>query len=219
MLYRLAYPCRLVEMKRVFGREETQLSRVFNALAKLLSAKFTPLLEATLQLWVPDFERFATAIRTHIDTPMAQQYVIGFVDGTVPVRKNCRPHGHDDMQRELSSGHRRKHGLKYQVVMLPNGLLADVHGPFPGRRHDAFLLRESALNARLAAAQAGAAAQCKVYGDAAYPILSHISRGFRGANLTPQQSADNTAMSKARICVDWGFGKVLAHLCMCTCAC
>ena len=78
-----------------------------------------------------------------------------------------------------------------------------------GRRHDAYLLSESNLNARLAEVQQGNAVQCKVYGDAAYPIVSHIDRGFKGANLTPTQKAYNRSLSKVRICVEWMFGKVV----------
>ena len=51
--------------------------------------------------------------------------------------------------------------------------------------------------------------QCKVYGDAAYTIMSHIDRGFRGANLNPVQKAYNRSLSKVRICVEWMFGKVV----------
>ena len=81
-----------------------------------------------------------------------------------------------------------------------------------GRRHDAYLLSESNLNARLAEVQQGNAVQCKVYGDAAYPIMSHIDRGFKGANLTPTQKAYNRSLSKVRICVEWMFGKWLRSL-------
>jgi hypothetical protein len=69
----------------------------------------------------------------------------------------------------------------------------------------------SDLNARLADAQApfGANNQFYIYGDAAYPNLSHIKRGLRGANLTAQDKAHNAAMSNARICVEWAFGEIV----------
>ena len=57
-----------------------------------------------------------------------------------------------------------------------------------GRRHDSYLLSQSNLNNRLAEVQQGNSVQYKDYGDAAYPIMSHIDRGFKGANLTPEQS-------------------------------
>lgn len=82
--------------------------------------------------------------------------------------------------------------------------------PASGRRHDAYLLRTSNLNSRLAAVQnPDAEVQYKVYGDAAYPLLSHVRRGFRGASLTDEQKAFNMANSAMRISVEWAFGKVV----------
>ena len=116
-----------------------------------------------------------------------------FVDGTL--QKCCRVQGVDDLQREIYDGHHRAHGLVYQGVVLPNGLIADLHGPVPGRRHDAFVLNDSTLNERLANVQAESNIQYKAYGDATYPNLSHIERCFRGANLTPAQREYNRALS------------------------
>ncbi|CAM9982781.1 unnamed protein product [Discosporangium mesarthrocarpum] len=97
-----------------------------------------------------------------------------------------RPTG-DEMQREVYDGHYRAHGLVFQGIMLPNGMFLDVCGPFSGRRHDAYLLGECQMNERLGAVQVGSPIQYKVYGDAAYPVLSHVDPVFRGANLTPAQ--------------------------------
>ena len=46
------------------------------------------------------------------------------VDGTV--RPICRP---GEMQRAVYNGHKRVHGLKFQSVALPNGLIANLFGP------------------------------------------------------------------------------------------
>ena len=54
--------------------------------------------------------------------------------------------------------------------MAPNGLNADLAGPFEGRRHDASLLRESQLLERIEPVP-GLRYYC-LYGDPAYPTLS-----------------------------------------------
>jgi nuclease HARBI1 len=69
-------------------------------------------------------------------------------------------------------------------------------------------MTQSQFNVRLASCQLGNKRQYKVYGDAAYAILSHVSRGYRGAALTQEQRTFNMAMSRGRIAVEWGFGKV-----------
>ena len=48
----------------------------------------------------------------------------GFVDGTV--RPISRP---DENQRVVYNGHKRVHGLKFQSVVIPNGLIAHLYGP------------------------------------------------------------------------------------------
>ena len=234
LLRRLATPNRLGDLPVLFGREAPQLSRVCNTLIDMIYQRHLSVLRDRLHRWVPDFEKFARCVR--VKTTMGLGSIVGFVDGTF--RPNCTPGGHDDIQRDaglgvvpgalgvvfgglscaraqseqitmLFSGHKRRHGLKYQGTILPTGIIADLYGPYSGRRNDAFLVTNSELNNRLAAAQAGRPVQYKIYGDAAYSITSHISRGYRGANVTVAQREWNRQMSSARICVEWGFGKVV----------
>ena len=48
----------------------------------------------------------------------------GFVDGTV--RPIARP---GEYQRVLYNGYKRVHALKFQSVVAPNGMIANLHGP------------------------------------------------------------------------------------------
>ena len=75
--------------------------------------------------------------------------IFGFLDGTL--RRSCRQQGHDDIQRENYDGHHRALGLSSQSVVLRNGMIGDMYGPAPGRRHGSYLLIQRQLNARLAA--------------------------------------------------------------------
>ena len=64
----------------------------------------------------------------------------GFIDGTVgPV---CRP---GQNQRVLYNGHKRVHSIKFQSVVTPNGLIANLFGAIEGKRHDSAMLAESGL--------------------------------------------------------------------------
>lgn len=133
--------------------------------------------------------------------------ICGFLDGTL--RKTCRQDGYDDLERENYDGHHRAHGLAFQSVVLPNDMMGDLWEPAPGRRHDSCMLRESGFNNRLASLQEGKPFQGKVYGDAAYPISSHLDRGYRGENLTAAQRAYNKELSRVRISVEWQFAEVV----------
>ena len=125
----------------------------------------------------------------------------------------CRPGVDDDLQRECYDGHHKVHGLVSQSVVFADGIVGDVHME-AGRRHDSYFLSQSNLNNRLAEVQQGNSVQRKVYGDAAYPIMSHIDRGFRGANLTPAQRAYNKNMSQVRICVEWMLREGVQGVCV-----
>ena len=42
-------------------------------------------------------------------------------------------------------GHKRVHALKFQSVVAPNGLIANLFGPVKGHRHDSGMLAISGL--------------------------------------------------------------------------
>ena len=85
----------------------------------------------------PFLESYARAVERQ-GSPLKNCF--GFIDGTV--RGICRP---DTNQRVVYNGHKRVHGLKFQSVALPNGLIGNLYGPVEGRRHDAGMLKDSGL--------------------------------------------------------------------------
>ncbi|CAB3994601.1 Hypothetical predicted protein [Paramuricea clavata] len=48
-------------------------------------------------------------------------------------------------ERIMYNGHKRIHAIKFQSVVAPNGLIANLYGPIEGKRHDAAMLRTSGL--------------------------------------------------------------------------
>ena len=47
-----------------------------------------------------------------------------------------------------------------------------------------------------------------LYGDPAYPLRVHLQGPFKGAIITPQMQAFNSAISTVRISVEWLFGDI-----------
>ena len=45
----------------------------------------------------------------------------------------------------MYNGHKHCHGIKFQSIVIPDGLFASMHGPVNGNRHDSFLLSISEL--------------------------------------------------------------------------
>lgn len=112
-------------------------------------------------------------------------------------------------QREVYSGHKRAHALKFQSVVLPNGLIANLNGLYKGRRHDATMLNESGLLRDLqAVVWANDGTPLCLYGDPVYPLGIHLQAPFRNVHITPQMARFNERMSEVRIAVEWMFGCV-----------
>ncbi|CAB4045578.1 Hypothetical predicted protein [Paramuricea clavata] len=130
----------------------------------------------------------------------------GFVDGTV--RPICRPGQH---QRILYNGHKRVHSIKFQSVVTPNGLIANLSGPCEGKKHDSGMLRESGLLTSLEEHSFSSTGDILcIYGDPAYPLRPHLQAPFKAAvRLTEEQLAFNRAMSTARVNVEWVFGGIV----------
>ncbi len=191
-------------------------------MVNLLYDRFVPHITNKLHYWVDYFEEFNHALCQKANIPDADCDACCFIDGKT--HYICRPSSLRlnvdgearpviiDVQREVYNGHKRVHCIKVQCVHAPNGMTIDFFGPVSGRRHDSHMLRESHLNDRMAVAQANNVRQFTVYGDAAYGGKhSHISRGFTGANVTPEESAINQRMSAVRVSVEWGFQKIVAQ--------
>ena len=90
-------------------------------------------------------------------------------------------------------------------------MIAHLFGPIEGRRHDSFMLGESGLLPKLYHITKPNGEPYVLYGDPAYGLSRNILAPFRGAILTAEEKIFNRAMSKVRVSVEWGFGKILQN--------
>ena len=123
LLRRLAYPCRYSDMIPRFGRSVPEICTITNTVMDFLFDHHAH----KLTQWNPDILN-SQALQMYADAVSARgaplQNCFGFVDGTV--RPIARPGEH---QRLVYNGHKRVHSLKFQSLALPNGLIANMHGP------------------------------------------------------------------------------------------
>ena len=200
-LCRLRYPNRLCDLVEVFGRSSSMLSRISNIFLKDVQERSCNILQLLSSEYI-DCSELANAVRRA--TPLAN--CIGFLDGTV--RPIARP---SNDQEAVYNGHKRTHALKYQSLMLANGIII-IDGPFEGRRHDSFLLRESGLMQRLRELPLSHdGSRYLVYGDPAYALQQQVICPYPTVNITQEQQLFNENMSKVRQSVEYGFGKVLQN--------
>ena len=198
LLRRLAYPNRLGDLSPIFGRATEELSIIFNTVLNIVYNQHNNKFSNLEQAWINP-ATFAEAVANK-GAPLDR--IWGFIDGTV--RGICRPKYH---QQAVFNGHKRIHALKFQSVVCPNGLIADLYGPMEGRRHDAALLEESTLLQRTEQHQKFQ--NHALYGDPAYPLRPNLFVPFRGAVLTEEQQQFNRSMSHVREVVEWGFGDIV----------
>ncbi|GLB35540.1 putative DDE superfamily endonuclease [Lyophyllum shimeji] len=202
----------LYELSAKYGRAESAISEVVNWTVSWVDERWGHLLNFDHEhlLSANNLQRYADAIHA-AGAPLRGCW--GFIDCTI--RRICRP---IKWQRQAYSGHKKYHALKFQAVMLPNGMFGHLFGGEPGRHNDNHLLAKSRL-----------LDQClihttrehvdedlpyeehyfQLFGDPAYGISPVLQSPFPGLHgRTEEETAWNNAMSKVRIEVEHGFGIV-----------
>ena len=96
-------------------------------------------------------------------------------------------------QRVMCNGHKRIHSINFSVV-IPNGLIANLHGPFDGKRYDSTMLQQTGILNELRRVAFHNGHPLCLYGDPAYPLGIHLQAPFKNIQLTPQMVLYNAAM-------------------------
>jgi hypothetical protein len=104
-------------------------------------------------------------MKTNVNIP-GTYCICGFIDNTN--QKCCRPGGgpvapggvraerHDfDLQKAFYSKYKHVHGLKWQTVVFPDGMIGHAFGGLGAKRNDLNDLVDSDINNMLAAIQLG----------------------------------------------------------------
>jgi hypothetical protein len=170
---------------------------------------YIPLLASDLKRWSPDFPDWAAAVYEKTDD-LGFDNTPAFIDGTL--RGITRPAHSQDIYFNC---HHWMHGVLWQALQAPNGLTIDLAGPMTGRRHDRQILKKSKLLSRWAAANLSAGwadDEFRIYGDAGYWISRYLQAAYHrvAGYLAADKQKLNGVMSKVRIAVEWGFGRVLS---------
>ena len=101
--------------------------------------------------------------------------------------------------------------LNFLSIVLPNGLISNLVGPWESTRHDCTMLHESGLlNDLQRVAWFNGQPLC-IYGDPAYPMQIHLQAPYKEGNLTRDQKNDTKAMKEVRVSVEWLFGEIKTY--------
>ena len=139
LLKRYSYPYRYLDLIPRLGRPVPELCMIANHVMNFIYERWHHLLTSINQPWLclANLKRYANYI-PQSGAPLENWW--GFVNGTV--RSVSRP---GEGQRQLYNGHKRVHGIKFQSIVCPDGMIANLYGPTEGRLHDSFILARSGI--------------------------------------------------------------------------
>jgi len=155
--------------------------------------------------------RYTNALHAH-GAPTCT--IIGFIDCTIV--QTCHP---SVSEKLVYTGYKKFHGMKFQAIMVPNGMISHLDGPYRAPQNDASILSESGLLGHMHthAIQPGSVEgdppeqrYFQLYGDSAYAmsgvlVSPHVQVGV----LTAAEQAWNMAMGEVHISAEHAFRIVL----------
>ena len=114
-----------------FARPVPQLCMISNAVMDdIYCTRWNYLLSTFNQPWL-SAEKFHIFCDAVFQKSGELQNCLGFVDGTIiPVSRPGKS------QSVLHNSRKKVHAIKFQLVPVSNGLLANLYGPVEGKRHD-----------------------------------------------------------------------------------
>lgn len=200
LLYKLAAPSYLYRDQDVFGCSSSRISSICTDIIVYLAKRYESMLA-----WHPLLTYDFAAECARFITPFGGQGVVwGFIDGTF--RPFCRPL---DGQRLVYSGHKHGHGSKWQGIVVPNGLIIVMDGPYEGRASDLTMYLDSGLDQRIQDLMKGKE-RLYLFGDQAYSCQHNILTPYPTPSTLAEQRF-NSSLQIARLSVEWAFGWVVGR--------
>jgi DDE superfamily endonuclease len=202
VLFCLSRPrCIHPEMEVYFKMQKLHISACIATFVDALYSVALPYLSDP-SIFQHRFELYSRLI--HEKSGLGGLDIWGFIDSKL--RKTCHP---TYFQKHVYSRHKCCHGIKFQSVTTPDGLIALLYGPINGNRHDSFMLQESNLLPQLRALFPAGEKRFSLYGDPAYPQSDILFGGFRRPPPGSPEATWNTKMSKVRESGGWLFKEII----------
>jgi hypothetical protein len=211
----------------MFGRENSQWSRLWHWWIDHMYQNHIHLLEDYLPFFVPFFEKYANAISSKIneitkgtrletDMPPGSMDIVGFIDCTIaeipriggPLEPGVGADRYPpDEHTAFYQNWVRKCGQKHLGVLHPDGMFSDMQGSTTAVHHDQHVAQDTRINERMQLVQQGSVRIYALYGDRAFMNGRCITRPHMShERLLAWQIRDNKIMGKVRIGIEWGFG-------------
>jgi len=224
----------------VFGGDPRQFTYMMRCMIKHLYGQFYHKISGdSMRYWIPFVGSFRRAIYERLSSDADDREILinGRYVGALPNLdpetfrifgflddfgiRTCRPgetrrrddNLQHDIQRAFYSGYFRYHGIKLQVVMLPNGMIGSVYCASLNQ-NDTGVMNMSGLSDYLVSLLQGMHLPPlnvflpALYGDAIFPVLPCVVPRHRGteATLSEDQIHWNYRLSSCRMIIEHLFG-------------
>ena len=208
----------------MFGRDYSQLSRIFKWSVDLMYEKHKHKVHGNLSWYSERFDMYHQAIIEKIINSTRNpnrgfksikvSNIVGFLDGTG--LEIDRPG--NGVQNPFWNGYMHGHFLIFQGISFPDGMVV-IEGTFPGYQPDTMVWRDSQMREDLEAIMAQRFAhgrpRFKVYADKIYSNSILVTAAYNCRNcrdgLYDWQIRLNRLMSDIRVGVEWSFGKIITR--------
>lgn len=207
LLRRLADGTRVSSLALETGYSRAIVSAAINTTSGWIMSRWGHKLQLSAGAIAPEkVDSFCAAIHARSE-PNEEQNVAAFIDGTL--LEIYRP---SINQEEYYNGWKKRHYVKYQVVVTPDGIIIDLDGPHPGRKHDFGVLRLPGGYLDRAQHLQGTNGPAYTYGDSGYypgrGLIKARGRATRRGGVSEEVEALNAAMSRSRVVVENIIGRV-----------
>ena len=223
-LYRSHYPSTLSLLQTTFGRDYSQLSRIYTATVEYLDRIHRHKVVGNIGWYRSRFDLYHFTILCAMANsafnpvpgtiPVYLSNIFGFIDGTC--RPISRPFQNNNAQFPMWNGYYHTHCMIFLGLCFPDGLVV-LEPPFPGYFTDTMCWRDCVLRHQLDEIMAERLLQnlilLKLYGDKIFVTCDLITAAFslRNGPLAPWMTALNRLMSPIRVSIEWCYGKVIAR--------
>ncbi|OAD75548.1 hypothetical protein PHYBLDRAFT_166785 [Phycomyces blakesleeanus NRRL 1555(-)] len=172
LLRKMSFPCRLLDLSLLFGRNSTDVSHISNHVVHLLHLKFGRAMIYDYHQFRPEnLMKFSNAIRA-LGIPV--KHCVGFLDGTF--KKTARP---------TKDQKTKAHSLNYQAVVTPGRITSSFYNPVAGRCHDMTVFHKSDIEMHMRKAF-----DFRSIGESCYHL--YADRGYASSEFVMCSFAENS---------------------------
>jgi hypothetical protein len=111
-------------------------------------------------------------------------------------------------QRWYYSGYKKQHGMNWQVIVMPDGIMNSVMGPWEGKANDWGIFTSTRVARHVERMMRQLQRQMLyLYGDSAYHLTTGIMQPFTGV-MNRHERKFNAELAGFRISIKHAFGEI-----------